>query len=190
MLWVVLTCVSGCLTHCKMNHLNPTTLLWENVQNVPKYRDILTLAQNSKIGPHFGRFLGAAKSDWANSFCNVSGISRHKFRLPTTYYSENVEISLFLGLTPFWSVFPGHKNTFLSETHFLTLSCIDPKMPKNTCQNYFDNFNFLWYALIQKLSPRVTRYVKHRIIWPQKALKLFIFSYMHVRFSYLTGFQL
>ena len=41
----------------KRNQPNPITLHREKVQNVQKYWDILTMAQNSKFGPHFGRFL-------------------------------------------------------------------------------------------------------------------------------------
>ena len=77
------------------------TLPGENIQNVQKYWYILTLAQNIKIGPHFGRFLEAGWSNWADIFCNESGSLRHKFRLPTTYYYENYEIPLFCRLTPF-----------------------------------------------------------------------------------------
>jgi hypothetical protein len=95
-------CVSRNLNHHKRNQLNPITPPKENVRNVHKYWNILTLAQNSKIGPHIVHFLLAGWPDWADFFCNESGFLRHKFRLPTTYYSENFEITLFLGLTLPW----------------------------------------------------------------------------------------
>ena len=82
-----LTCFSRSLTYCNRNQLNPTTLLWENVQNVPKYWDILAFAKISEIGPHFGCFL---KAGWSDSVCIVSGIFRYKSRVPRTYYSDNV----------------------------------------------------------------------------------------------------
>ena len=100
MLWVVYTCVSRNLNQQKRNELNPITPPRENVRNVYKYWDILTLAQNSKIGPRIVHFLLAGWSDWADSFCNESGFLIHKFSLPTTYYSKNFESPLFLGLTP------------------------------------------------------------------------------------------
>ena len=38
---------------------------------------------------HFGRFLQARWSDWADSFCIVQGVSRQKFRVPTSYNFKN-----------------------------------------------------------------------------------------------------
>ena len=58
------------------------------------------MAWNSIFGSHFGRFLQAGWSDWADSFCIVPGVLRHKFRVPITYLSENFEIPLFGGRPP------------------------------------------------------------------------------------------
>ena len=44
------------------------------------------------ISEHFGSFLWTGWSDWADSFCIVPGVSRHKFRVPTSYNSDNFEI--------------------------------------------------------------------------------------------------
>ena len=55
------------------------------------------MAWNSNIGPHFGRYLQAGWSDWADSICIVPGVLRHKFRVPTTYNSANFEITVFGG---------------------------------------------------------------------------------------------
>ena len=48
----------------------------------------------------FWLFLGSHWSDWAQSFSIESGISRHKFRVPTRGTLEHFEISIFLTLTP------------------------------------------------------------------------------------------
>jgi hypothetical protein len=45
------------MTQCKRNRFDPITLPGENVQNVQKYWDILTFAQNIEIRPHFEVFL-------------------------------------------------------------------------------------------------------------------------------------
>ena len=55
----------------------------------------------------FGRFLSLPMSNWANFFCNESGILRNKFRLPTTYWSDNVENPLFSALGHFQGVWGG-----------------------------------------------------------------------------------
>jgi hypothetical protein len=70
----------------------------------PKCEKILgyfDIGPNIKIQPHFGHFLEAGWTDWPDFFCNVSGSFRHKFRLPTTYYYENVESPRFFRVTSF-----------------------------------------------------------------------------------------
>ena len=57
--------------------------------------------KNNIIGPHLGRFLVVEWSDWADSFCIVSGFLRHKFRLPTKGILETKKFGLFLRYTPF-----------------------------------------------------------------------------------------
>jgi hypothetical protein len=74
------------LTQCKRNQLNLITMLGENDRSVSKCQDILGVWDDSS---------GQRWSDWADSFCIVSGSSRHKFWVSATYYSENFEIPLF-----------------------------------------------------------------------------------------------
>ena len=73
----------------------------------------------SNIFAHFGRFLRTGWSDWAQTFSIKSGISRHKFRVPTRGTLKHFEISIFLTLSPFdpsWGDL--RKNIFDSKIAF------------------------------------------------------------------------
>ena len=59
------------------------------------------IVKNNIFEPRFGRFLVVGWSDWADSFCIVSGFLRHKFRLPTKGILETKKFGLFLRYTPF-----------------------------------------------------------------------------------------
>ena len=56
--------------------------------------------QKSRFSMVFGLFLGWHWSDWAQTFFTESGISRHKFRVPTRGTLEHIKMSIFLTLTP------------------------------------------------------------------------------------------
>ena len=71
-----------------------THLLKRQICNFGKWLEI------SNIVKHFGHFLCTGWSDWAQTFSIKSGISRHKFRVPTRHTLEHFEISIFLTLTP------------------------------------------------------------------------------------------
>jgi hypothetical protein len=100
-MWVVLTCVSRCLTQCKRNQLNPTILPGENVQNVVGFCSFGQVWKYPDISARFGRFLKDGCLDWADSFCIASGISRHKFRPPTGHFGVT-NFPTILPLYPSW----------------------------------------------------------------------------------------
>ena len=56
--------------------------------------------QKSRFSMVFGLFLGWHWSDWAQTFFTESGISRHKFRVPTRGTLEHIKMSIFFTLTP------------------------------------------------------------------------------------------
>ena len=104
MFWVLYTCVLRRLAPCKRNQLNPFTRQRENVQNVVRFSHFRSMTKYANISARFRRFPQTGWSDWADSFCIVPGVSRHKFRVPTTRSSENFGIPLFGVLTPPWGV--------------------------------------------------------------------------------------
>ena len=52
-------------------------------------------SENIKFIPRFGRFLGTVKLYQPDSFSSVSGVLRHKFRVPTTLFSDPQNIAIF-----------------------------------------------------------------------------------------------
>ena len=61
--------------------------------------------QNSKFSMVFGLFLGSHWSDWAQTFFIESGISRHKFRVPTRGTLKHSNFRLLPTLTPLEGTF-------------------------------------------------------------------------------------
>jgi hypothetical protein len=76
----------------------------------PKCGPIVLFQIYPNIYEHFGRFLWTGWLDQADSFCIVPGVPRHKFRVPTSYKSENFEMWSLSGRQhsggPSWGTFP------------------------------------------------------------------------------------
>ena len=70
--------------------------------------------QNSKFSMVFGLFLGSHWSDWAQTFFIESGISRHKFRVPTRGTLKHLDFYFY----PLW---PPLEKYFWLENYILDI---------------------------------------------------------------------